>query len=182
MDETADRQPQLCAYDSKLENASQGELALTDWFRIAGLLIFVAFICFSIVLFSQGANHLPANQRQALVPSTPTAETAGLEPRPESTPEIRAQPELGVTPAETQPRLREVFSEPAQGTIRGAGATYELATTNPTRANVMLGNRSNLSVRRVSSRRRVALYKYTPRSIKVLIETWFRTFRTKSHR
>jgi hypothetical protein len=128
------------------------------------------------------AEPISGNDHPVVGPHSACGHGPGLEPRPESTPEIRAQPELGVTPAETQPRLREVFSEPAEGTIRGAGATYELATTNPTRAKVMLGDRSNLSVRRVSSRRRVALYKYTPRSIKVLIETWFRTFSTRSHR
>jgi hypothetical protein len=160
--------------NSNLENTTRGELALTDWVRVAGLLIFLAFICLSIVLFGKSANQPPANPMQALVHSS--APTAGLEPRSESTPETRARPATAVTPAETQAQSSEVSGESAQG------ATHELATTDPESAKVMLGNRSNSPVRRFSSRRRVALYKRAPRSIKALIEMWFRTFRTKSHR
>src|SRR6516162_9197157 len=65
-----------------LETTSQGELALTDWLRLAGLLIFVAFICFSIVLFCKGANRPPTNQTQGLVHAS--APATGLELRPES--------------------------------------------------------------------------------------------------
>jgi hypothetical protein len=157
-----------------LESARRGELALTDWVRIIGLLIFAAFVCFSIVLFGKGANHPPVNPTQALVHSS--APIAGLEPRPEWTAETRARPATAVTPAETQPQSSEVSSELAQGT------THELATTDPESAKAMLGNRSNSPVRRFSSRRRVASYKRSPRSFKMLMERWFRTFRTKSHR
>ena len=160
--------------NSNLEKATLGELALTDWVRVAGLLIFVASICFSIVLFGKGPNHPPANPTQALVHSS--APTAGLEPRPESTPETRARPATAVTPAEIQPQSSEVSRESAQG------ATHELATTDPESAKVMLGNRGHSPVRQFSSRRRVALYKHAPRSIKALIEMCFRTLRTKSHR
>jgi len=146
------------AMNSNLENATRGELALTDWVRVAGLLIFLAFICFSIVLFGKSANQPPANPMQALVHSS--VPTSGLEPRPESTPETRAPPPTAVTPAETQPQSSEVSGESAQG------ATNELATADPESAKVMLGNRSNSPVRRFSSRRRVALYKRAPRSIK----------------
>ena len=157
--------------NSNLENARRGELALTDWLRVAGLLIFVAFIGFSIVLFGKSANHPPANPTHALVHSS--APTACLEPRPQSTAETRARPATAVTPAETQPQSSELSSELAQGT------THELAITDPETAKAMLGNRSNSPVRRFSSRRRVPFHKRAPRSIKMLIEMWFRTFRTK---
>jgi hypothetical protein len=63
--------------NSNLETASQEELALTDWLRLAGLLIFVAFICFSIVLFCKGANHAPVNEMQALARSLHRGTTKG---------------------------------------------------------------------------------------------------------
>ena len=160
--------------NSNPKNAGQGALALIDWVPVAGLLIFLGFICLSIVLFGKSANQLPANPMQALVHSS--APIAGLEPRPEWTAETRARPATAVTPAETQPQSSEVSSELAQGT------THELATTDPQSAKAMLGNRSNSPVRRFSSRRRVALYKRSPRSFKMLMERWFRTFRIKSHR
>jgi hypothetical protein len=116
--------------NSNLENARRGELALTDWVRVAGVLIFVAFIGFSIVLSGKGANYPPANPTQALVHSS--APTAGLEPRPESTAETRARPATAVTPAETQPLSSELSSELAQG-------THELAITDPESVKAMLG-------------------------------------------
>jgi hypothetical protein len=61
---------------SNPENAGQGELALIDWVRVAGLSIFVAFICYSIVLFGKGANHPPANQTQVIVHSSQAQEWA----------------------------------------------------------------------------------------------------------
>src|SRR6516165_9753733 len=80
--------------NSNLETASQGEQALTDWLRLAGLVIFVAFICFSVVLFCKGANHPPANETQGLVHSS--APAAGLELRPESNPEAHSQSVLAL--------------------------------------------------------------------------------------
>jgi|SRR6516162_7483457 len=83
--------------NSNLETANQEELALTDWLRLAGLLIFVAFICFSIVLFCKGANHPPTNERQALARSS--GRTTGLELRPETDP----QSVIAVTVSATRP-------------------------------------------------------------------------------
>jgi len=62
--------------NSNPENAGQEELAFLDWFRIAGLSIFVALICYSIVLFGKWANHRPANQTQVVVHSSQAQEWA----------------------------------------------------------------------------------------------------------
>ena len=76
---------------------------------------------------------------------------------PEPNLEVRAQPATAVTPLERQSRSSEAFGESAQGTLSGGSATYELATTAPEGAEVMLWNRGNSPVKRLSSRRRVAL-------------------------
>ena len=164
----------------KLEMARQRELTLVDWVWISGALIFLALMCFCILFFVKGANDLSATQIESLL-RTP-APVAVTQAGPEPNPEVRNQPATAVTPAETQSRSREVFSESAQQTLNGGGATYELATTNPTSAEVMLWNTSNSPMRRFSSHRRVALYKRAPRGIKGVIEMWFRALTAKSHR
>jgi hypothetical protein len=163
----------------KLEMTRQKELTLVDWGWISGALILLALMCFCILFFVKGANDLSATQTESLL-RTP-APVAVIHAGPEPNPEVRAQPATAVTPAEAPSRSSEVFRESAQGTLSG-DATYELATTNPKSAEVMLWSRSNSPVRRFSSRHRVALDKRAPRSIKALIEMWFRTLRTKSHR
>ena len=121
----------------------------------------------------KGRQEAHGRLQHKLVSEALAGNTACLEPRPESTTETRARPATAVTPAETQPQSSELSSELAQGT------THELAITDPETAKAMLGNRSNSPVRRFSSRRRVPFHKRAPRSIKMLIEMWFRTFRTK---
>ena len=164
----------------KLEMARQRELTLVDWVWISGALIFLALMCFCILFFVKAANDLSATQTESLLRNP--APVAVIQAGPEPNPEVRNQPATAVTPAETQSRSREVFSESAQQTLNGGGATYELATTNPTSAEVMLWNRGNSPVKRSSSRRGVALGKRAPRSLRALIEMWFRGFRTRSHR
>jgi hypothetical protein len=165
--------------NSKLEMA-RPKLALVDWGWISAALIVLAVMCFCILFFVKGANNLSATQTESLL-RTP-APVAVTQPGPEPNPEVRALPVAAVTPPERQSRSGEVFSESIQGTLNGGGATSELATTTPESAEVMLWNRSNLSVKRFSSRRSVALSKRAPRSIRALIEMWFRGFRTRSHR
>ena len=165
--------------NSKLEMA-RPKLALVDWGWISAALIFLALMCFCILFFVKGANDLSATQTESLL-RTP-APVAVTQAGPEPNPEVRAQLATAVTPGETQSRSSGVFSESAQGTLNGGGATSELATTTPESAEVMLWNRSNLPMKRFSSRRRVALGKRAPRSIRVLIEMWFRRFRIRSHR
>jgi hypothetical protein len=57
------------AHEFESGNADQGELALIDWVSVAGLSIFAAFICYSVVLFGKGANRPAENQTQVLVHS-----------------------------------------------------------------------------------------------------------------
>ena len=116
------------------------------------------------------------------ISSAHPAPVAVTQAGPEPNPEVRAQPATAVTPPERQSRSSEAFGESAQGTRSGRSTTYELATTTPESAEVMLWNRSNSPVKRFSSRRRVALGKRAPQSIRALIEMWFRGFRTRSHR
>ena len=165
--------------NSKLEMA-RPKLALVDWVWIFGALIFLALMCFCILFFVKGANDLSATQTGSLL-RTP-APVAVTQAGPEPNPEVRAQPATAVTPPERQSRSTEAFGESAQGTRSTGSATYKLATTTPEIAEVMLWNRSNAPVKRFSSRRRVALSKRAPRSLRALIEMWFRGFRTRSHR
>ena len=166
--------------NSKLEMAKPSKLALVDWGWISAALIFLALMCFCILFFVKGSNDLSATQTESLL-RTP-APVAVTQAGPEPNPEVRAQTATAVTPPERRFRLSEPFSESTQGTLSGGSATPELATTTPESAEVMLWNRSNSPVKRLSSRRRVAFGKRAPRSIRALIEMWFRGFRTRSHR
>ena len=165
--------------NSKLEMA-RPKLALVDWVWIFGALIFLALMCFCILFFVKGANDLSTTQTESLL-GTP-ASVAVTQAGPAPNPEARAQPTTTLTPGEMQSRSSEVFSESAQGTLSGGSATPELATTTPESAEVMLWNRGNSPVKRFSSRRRVAIGKRAPRSLRALIEMWFRGFRTRNHR
>ena len=165
--------------NSKLDMA-RPKLALVDWGWISAALIFLALMCFCILFFVKGANDLSATQTESLL-RTP-APVAVTQAGPEPNPEVRAQPATAVTPPERQSRSTEAFGESAQGTRSTGSATYKLATTTPEIAEVMLWNRSNAPVKRFSSRRRVALSKRAPRSLRTLIEMWFRGFGTRNHR
>ena len=166
--------------NSKLEMAKPSELALVDWGWISAALIFLALMCFCILFFVKGANDLSATQTESLL-RTP-APVAVMQAGPEPNPEVRAQPATAVTPPGRQFRSSEASGESVQWTLNGGGGTSELATTTPESAEVMLWNRSNAPVKRFSSRQRVALGKRAPRSLRTLIEMWFRGFRTRSHR
>ena len=166
--------------NSQLEMAKPSKLALVDWGWISAALIFFGFNVLCILFFVKGANDLSATQTESLL-RTP-APVAVRQAGPEVNPEVRAQPATAVTPPERQSRSSEAFGELAPETLSGGSATYELATTTPESAEVMLWNRSNAPVKRFSSRRRVALSKRAPRSLRTLIEMWFRGFRTRSHR
>ena len=165
--------------NSKLDMA-RPKLALVDWGWISAALIFLALMCFCILFFVKGANDLSATQTESLLrtPEPLAVTQAGPEPNPE----VRAQPATAVTPPERQFRSSEAFGESAQGGLSGGSATYELATTTPESAEVMLWNGSNSPLKRFSSHRRVALRKRAPRSIGALIEMWFRGLRKRSHR
>ena len=95
---------------------------------------FFGFNVLCILFFVKGANDLSATQTESLL-RTP-APVAVTQAGPEPNPEVRAQPATAVTPPERQ--SRSSFGESAQGTLSGGSATYELATTTPESANVML--------------------------------------------
>src|SRR6516225_2407473 len=65
---------------------SHGELKLVDWVSISGALIFLALMCFCIVLLARGANQLATTQAEAVL-RVPTPGATSQPPRSESTPE-----------------------------------------------------------------------------------------------
>jgi hypothetical protein len=164
--------------NSKLESAGQGELALTDWFRIAGLLIFLAFACFSIVLFGKGANHPSPNPTQPVVQaSTPFA---GLEPRPESTPEISAQSLAAATEpgtrSEATPFSGEALSPRLQQPPDRLG-TEKPAIADAKGVNALGKHRTNSVTRRQASRRRSTVDKVVFKTVNTLVGVWRRAFK-----
>ena len=164
---------------SDLKVAGQRELTLVDFAWIFAAIILSLLICFCIVFFAKGANHVAATQTELLRTPDPVAVAQSS---PESIPETLEQSATGVNPPETQSpssnAFSEVASQPAQGTP-SRGAPNELASAIPKGSRILVGKGKESSVRRLSSRRRVAR---APRSIKVLIEMWFRSFKAKSRR
>ena len=166
---------------SDLKVAGQRELTLVDFAWIFAAIIVSLLICFCIVFFAKGANHLAATQTELLLRSPHPVAVA--QSSPESIPETLEQSAPVVNPPETQSpssnAFSEVASQPAQGPSTRGAAPNELATASPKSSRILVGKGKEFSVRRLSSRRRVAR---APRSIKVLIEMWFRSFKAKSRR
>ena len=164
---------------SDLKVAGQRELTLVDSAWIFAAIIFSLLICFCIVFFAKGANHLAATQTELLRTPDPVAVAQSS---PESNPETLEQSATVVNPPETQSPSSNAFSgvasQPAQGTPN-RGAPNELAIASPKSSRILVGKGKEFSVRRLSSRRRVAR---APRSIKVMIEMWFPSFKAKSRR
>jgi hypothetical protein len=71
----------------------------------------------------------------------------------------------------------DVPNEPTKST-QSRSATDKLATTNPRSAKAIRVNRRNLVVMRLASRRRSAVDKGVPTTVKMLIKMWCRTSRT----
>jgi len=167
---------------------SQRELTLVDLVWIFSALIFLALMCFCMVLFARGANQLATTQAQAIPASTPAA--ASLRPPSESNREAHPQSVRAITPPESQnigfvstsaQSSSEVPNLPTKWTQRPRAtdwATDKLATTNSGSAKTVRGNRRNLAVMRLASRRRSAVEKGVPRTVKTLIKMWHRTSRT----
>jgi hypothetical protein len=163
--------------NSNLESASQGELALTDWVRIAGLLIFVAFICFSIALFGKGANHPSANQRQPVVQASTPA--AGSESRPESTPEASAQSVAAVTEPATHPESNPSSGETTSPPLQQPSArmaTEQPETVDAKGASAIRKHRTNSAMRRRANRRRSAADRFVLKTVNTLAGMWRRAF------
>jgi len=163
---------------------SQRELTLVDLVWISSALIFLALMCFCMVLFARGANQLATTQAQAIPASTPAA--ASLRPPSESNREATSTICNGQYSAEiskywfvstSAQSSSEVPNLPTKWTQRPR-ATDKLATTNSGSAKAIRGNRRNLAVMRLASRRRSAVEKGVPRTVKTLIKMWHRTSRT----
>jgi hypothetical protein len=165
--------------NSNLESDSRGELALTDWARLVGLLIFVAFICFSIVLFGNGANPLVANQTQSVAQtSTPVAR---LEAHPASTPVALPQSVAAVPEAETRSKSAPSSGEPVSASFQqppGRVVTEKSAVANGMGANAIRKHRTGSVMRRQASRRRSVIDKVVLGSVNALVEMWHHAFKT----
>ena len=79
-----------------LDIEGKRELAPGDWVRISGAFIFVASMCFCIVLLARGANQFATTPAQGI----PVA--ASLRPLSESNREAHTQSVTTVTPQESQ--------------------------------------------------------------------------------
>jgi hypothetical protein len=158
--------------NSNLENPRQIELALTDWVRVAGILIFVGLICFSIVLFGNGSIPSAANQ---IRPSSPFT---GLETRSEPTPEARVQSVTAVTAPESHSKSTTSSSQalsPLRPPIQqplSPQATEGPAIVNVNRANPIRRPRANSVMRRPASRRRSAADEAILKSLNILVNMW----------
>jgi hypothetical protein len=163
---------------SDLKVAEQREQTLVDFAWIFAAFIVLLLLCFCVVLFAKGANHLAATQTELLL-RTPDP-VAVARSSPESISETPDQSATVVNPPEIQSPSSDAFSEaasqPGQGTP-SPGVPNELATTSSKSSRILLGKGKEFSVKRFSSRRRVTR---VPRSIKVMIEMWFRSFKAKS--
>jgi hypothetical protein len=164
---------------------SQRELTLVDLVWIFSALIFLALMCFCMVLLARGANQLATTQAQAIPASTPAA-AASLRPLSESNPEGHPQSVTAITPQESQnigfvstsaQSSSEVPNLPTKWT-QSPRATDKLATTNSGSAKTVRGNRRNLAVMRLASRRGSAVERGVPRTVKMLIKMWHRTSRS----
>jgi hypothetical protein len=166
-----------------LDIESQEELTLVDWIRISGILIFVALLCFCVVLLAKGVNQPATTHTKAIVnASTPTG---NLQPRLESNREAHAHSAPAITDQESHyiafvsPSVQSSSKVPTQPIRRAQnrGATDK----------AIRGNRRNLVKMRGPNYRRftvdapgrsVFFEKGAPRSVEMLIEMWRRTSRT----
>jgi hypothetical protein len=139
---------------------SHGEVTLVDWVWIFGALIFVALMCFCIVLFARGANQLSTTQSEAVLRVPTPAATS--QPRSESTPEADAKSATTMTQRESyyiafvSPSVDSSSKVPSQPTERtkSRGATDKLATANPKSVDAIREHRRNLVKMRVTNHRR----------------------------
>ena len=152
------RSPQNC-HESEVDIKSHGQLKLVDRVSISGALIFVALMCFCIVLLARGANQLARTQAEAVL-RVPTPLVNSPPPRSESTPEADAKSVTTTTQRESyhiafvSPSVDASSKVPSQPTkqTRSRGAT--LATDNPKSANAIRGHQRRLLKKRVANHRR----------------------------
>jgi hypothetical protein len=139
---------------------SHGEVTLVDWVRIFGALIFVALMCFCIVLLARGTNQLATTQSEAVL-RVPTP-TVTSRPRSESTAEADAKSVTTMTQRESyyiafvSPSVdssSKALSQPTKQT-KSRGATDKLATANPKSVDAIREHRRNLVKMRVTNHQR----------------------------
>jgi hypothetical protein len=165
---------------------------LVDWAWISGLLIFVALMCFCIVLLAHGTRQSATTQIPAMLAPAPAASSLS---RSHPNPEAPAQFTTTMTQrgsyyiAFVSPSVdpsNNVLNQPTTR-IKSRGARNKLASTNAKSVKAIRGNRRNLAVRRLAShrsstvdasRRSDRFEKGAPRSVKMLIAMWRRTSRT----
>jgi hypothetical protein len=140
---------------------SHGELKLMDWVPISGALIFLALMCFCIVLFARGANQLATTQAEAVL-RVPTPAASSQPLRSESTLESDANSLTATTQQESyyiafvSPSVDTSSKVPSQPTkqTKSGRATNKLATANPKSANAIREHRRNPSKMRVANHQR----------------------------
>jgi len=139
---------------------SHGELKLVDWVSISGALIFLALMCFCIVLLARGANQLASTQSEAVLRFPTRAATS--QPRSESTPEADTKSVTTMTQREScyiafvSPSVDSSSKVPSQPTKqpKSRGATEKLATANPKTVDAIREHRRNLVKMRVTNHQR----------------------------
>lgn len=140
---------------------SHGERTLVDWIWISAAVLFVALMCFCIVLLARGANQLATTQAEALL-RVPIAAASSQPPRSESTPEAEAESLTNTTQRESyhiafvSPSVDSSSKIPSQPTklAKNRGATDEWATANSKSTNAIREHQRNVSKMRVKNHHR----------------------------
>jgi hypothetical protein len=170
----------LGRHDYRPESGRTEGADMVDFRWIFASIIVSFLICFCIVFLAKEVNHLAASQTELLL-RTPDP-VAVAHSSSESITETLEQSATPFNPPEPRSpssnAFMEVASLPAQG-IPSRVALNELATARPKSSRILMGKGKEFSVRRLASGRRVAR---APRSIKALIDMWFRSFKPKSRR
>jgi hypothetical protein len=140
---------------------SHGERTFVDWVWISAALLFVALMCFCIVLLARGANQLATTQAEVLL-RVPIPAASSQPPRSESTPEAEAKSVTSTTQRESyqiafvSPSVDSSNRIPSQPTklTKDRDATDEFAIANSKSTNAIREHRRNLSKMRVKNHRR----------------------------
>ena len=156
----------MAGVKSNLDIESRGGLAFVDWVWISGALIFVALMCFCIILLAHGAEQSATTQAQAVLSTS--FPSLSLQPRPESHEE--AAQSIVVLP-ETQSESAKSSNAVLSQRAKNRGETGELANTNTKSEKAIHENRRNLAVTRRANQRRSTIDKGMLRSVKMLIKS-----------
>ena len=141
---------------------------MVDWVWISGVLIFVALMCFCIVLLAHGTKQSATTQITAMLAPAPAASSLS---RSQRNPEAPAQSATIMTQRESHYIAFISSSTDPSSKLRSPpiqrDATDELANTNPGSAKAIRGKRRNLAA---------TSYALTDVDVKRrLIELWHRS-------